>query len=55
MKQPRFLLIVLGLALLGTLLLGGAAFEGEPAPVVDLPQGQGAWSALAQMVLGNAS
>lgn len=55
MKQPRYLLLALGLALLGTLLLGGAGFEGEPAPVVELPHGRGAWAALAQMLLGNAS
>jgi hypothetical protein len=53
--KSRFLLLALGLALLGTLLLGGAGFEGQPEPLAELPHGHGGLAALARLILGNAS
>lgn len=56
--KPRNLLLLLGLALAGTLLLGSAGFEievseAETPPAAQAPQR--GLAALARVLLGNAS
>ena len=52
--KPRLVILLLGLALLGTLWLGSAGFDAEPMAQTE-SYGPSGLPALARILLGNAS